>query len=181
MYGEYVCLGHKRERLEYLTSMVQGRMSDLYEEEAGTMFQFLKSREIECINKLSHQIHSPGEILYPRKIPCPSSQPYTLQQEDEAFQEKFPPIRRETGYLSPLFGYEKKVPASEQLNDMDYPAFKHARVPPPKTVTAKSFRTWIWNWLMRKIIIMKMAAVRTYHYAFPDVEDELVVCRHIIY
>ncbi|CAL8088753.1 unnamed protein product [Orchesella dallaii] len=170
MYGEYVCIGHKRERLEYLTNLVQGRMRDKFEEETGPIFNLLAPKQLDTIHR-SHNTH--GALIYPKKIPCPYSEPYTLASEDEKFQDEFPPVRRSPGFLATLFGFEKKPEAT--LNDMDYPLYKEAKVPQAKIVSVKNFDLWLRNWLKTTYRRVASTVVRWYFFVFPEIKEEPII------
>ncbi|ODN00112.1 hypothetical protein Ocin01_06583 [Orchesella cincta] len=166
MFGEYVCIGHKRERLEYLTNLVQGRMRDKFEEETGPIFNYLTSKQVETIHRSNNP---PGTLVYPKKIPCPYSEPYTLASEDEKFQSEFPPVRRSPGFLSTLFGFEKKE--ENTLNDMDYPLYKEAKLPQSNSAS-KNFNLWIRNWLQTASLRVTAAFVKLYSFVFPELREE---------
>jgi len=132
-YGEYICIGGRKNRLEHLNSLAQGRMRDIRETEAGALFLPFKDREADKII-VTEQSH-PGFILFPNKVPCPgggkekeinSKTVNSDDAENERVLDLFPAVRREQGFLSVLFGYEKKPKPSMFINDMDYPLYKEA-------------------------------------------------------
>lgn len=174
MYGEFICLGHKRERLEYITNMVQGRMRDMYHNEAGTLFGQLHSKDVEKIHRTEN---IPGEIIFPKKVPCPYSEQVVLQSGDEKFQNKFPTVRREQGYLATMFGFKKKPPPKQFLNNMDYPAYKESKIPETQNVTVQNCGALFFGWLKRTFLRMKAFTLKTWSFIFPEFTHQLEVSK----
>ncbi len=160
MYGEFICLGHKRERLEYITNMVQGRMRDMYQNEAGTLFGQLHSKDVEKIHRTEN---IPGEIIFPKKVPCPYS------------ENKFPTVRREQGYLATMLGFKKKPAPKQFLNNMDYPAYKESKIPQIQNVTVQNCSALFFDWLKRTFLRMKAFTLKTWSFIFPEFTHELEV------
>jgi hypothetical protein len=133
-FGEFICLGTRRTRMDFVYNLMQGRMRDLWEDEAGHLFKPFKDKEAERIQRA--EINHPGYLVHPLKYPCATSLGTPeLNKEDEEFLDKFPLYRRGPKYLNVLMGYEKR-PEPEvyydgksgemDKNDLDFPLYKEA-------------------------------------------------------
>jgi hypothetical protein len=150
--------------MDYLSQFAQGRMRDIRESEAGVLFQAFQEREAEKV--LITEINRPaGYLIHPQKVPCSMSwDSPILDPEDEDLLEKLPSVRRESGYLAKIFGYEKKPPPETFINDMDYPLYKESyrkkRVPCCKTCCRNirmfflrlgAFLNWLYNFIFPEV------------------------------
>lgn len=192
MYGEYVCIGHKRARLDYLTNLVQGRMRDLFEQEASPLFQHLKQKELDIINQAEY---NPSEIIHPKKVPCPYSQPFKIGVADNTFQNKFPVARRGPGYLPTVFGYtepaDKNNNPSKPRKDKDDLFFADERLAlstvdddmeflrTHKITTERKIKQKEGcnpaQWFRDMYYSLKLFFIKWFYYVFPEVQHELQV------
>lgn len=120
-YGEYICLRNRRERLQHLTRMAEGRLRDRFEIDATGLFYPIKDAT-DCRFGLTLKkplACPPGYLehtLHPKS--CPPKPAVKLTEKDEELISKMTSAPRFSGYLAHIFGYSKdntieKMPAEK--------------------------------------------------------------------
>jgi len=72
----------------------------------GSLFTQIKPKDSE---KLQEREVLSGLLIHPLKIPCHMNDPVKkLSKEENTFVDSFPSVRRFSGFLPILFGYESK-------------------------------------------------------------------------
>lgn len=110
-YGEYLCMRNRKERLQHLTRMSDGRLKDRFESDAGGLFYAMKQSK-DCRVGLATKkplACPPGyleHLMNPKS--CPAKQPVKLSEKDEKFISNITSAPRFSGYLAHVFGYVNK-------------------------------------------------------------------------
>ncbi|ODM99854.1 hypothetical protein Ocin01_06815 [Orchesella cincta] len=131
-YGEFICLRSRRERLEHLTRMVEGRLRDRVESDATGLFHRIPDIQ-DCRAGLEIKkplACPPGYLehhLHPKA--CPPTHPVKLTEKDEEFISKITSAPRFSGYLATVFGYTEKTDGAEEPKPM--PVQKHEYIVHP--------------------------------------------------
>lgn len=130
MYGEYICLRNRRDRLTWLTKLTEGRLRDKVEYEATELFKpFNELREARRALTLKRPLGAPPALVEytdrKRKKICGPIQPLTKIEDGEKWdpkfvQEKLASAPRTSGYLAYVFGYEPPPPKDKDLQNFKY-------------------------------------------------------------
>lgn len=117
IYGTFLCFTKRRERLDFLSSLLTGRLDDLKETRFGALFRDLDEGVIE---KIIDADIDPHRRIYPFRNPCTENPTVLVLEEDEPFFDKFPSLSRTTGYLGRLFGFTP-IQSDPHYRQEEYP------------------------------------------------------------
>lgn len=127
-YGDYVCLPKRSERMEFCRKLLEGRRTDIREDEYATpLFQQLAQGEIEEILLKGDDMSA---MTYPANRNCSYGHKTVVYAEDEKMFEAMPVTDRSSGYLGRLFGLGGEhepgdEPANFPIEDLQFLKIKH--------------------------------------------------------
>jgi len=102
LFGEYICIASRKERLEFLHELLYGRLEDVQETEVGALWEDL---DYETAEEVLRSADNPHVLVHPKSIPCKTFPPAYVEPEDETLYKGLPSVSRTSGWLARLFGF----------------------------------------------------------------------------
>jgi hypothetical protein len=175
-YGEYICLRNRKDRLEWLARLMEGRLRDKKEYDASELFT-----NFEHVDDARRALSTRRPLACPphylqhnlgNKVPCgPISSNNVIEEDIKFINEKLGSAPRFGGYLNYVFGYEKPPPEDKSLKDFEYSLDVNAEQRKAKKRNGRGFCKGVWNAIQSSAFYVKVTFLRLYRFLFPTFDS----------